>query len=65
MHLFRRAIPRIGTQGDKALVGKFLPKFFKALGTRETDTSAIAKKENQHDLALEVAQADFAAVESV
>ena len=64
-HLFRRAVPRIGTQGDKALVGKFLPEFFKALGTRETDRSAIAQKENQHDLALEVAQGCLAAVEPV
>lgn len=65
MHLFRRAVPRIGTQGNKALVGKFLPDFFETLGTRETDRSAIAQKENQHDLALKVAQGGLAAVDSV
>ena len=64
-HLFRRAVPRIDTQGDKALVGKFLPEFFKALGTRETDRSAKAKEENQHDLALKVAQSCLAAIDPV
>ena len=63
--MFRGPVPRINPQGDKALGGKFLPEFFKALGTRETDTSAIAKEENQHDLPLEVAQGGLAAVESV
>jgi hypothetical protein len=65
MHLFRSAVPHIRPQGDKALVGKFLPEFFEALGTRETDASAIAKKENQHDLVREIAQGGLAAVEPV